>query len=349
MLGAVNHILGLSNIRRSRVLPINGKVLVRVGQKVNASDVIAEALLPSRHILYDIRRSLGLTQTDELEQAIVRREGDMLAEGDVIAEGSGLFKKVVRTSENARVVSTTGGRVLLEAESKKIELKAGLPGTVTELLKERGAMIETNGALVQGAWGNGKIDQGLLVVLITKPEDELARGMLEVSFRGAMVLAGHCADAEVLRMGAELPLRGLVLTSMASELIPLASSLDYPIMVLEGFGNIPMNEAAFKLLTTNEKRDAALNAGYNPARGERPELILPLPAVGEPAPEIAYFAPNQVVRIQGAPYQSKIGTIVQVRPGFTVLPNGLRAPAADVRLEQDAQVIVPLANLEVIG
>ena len=82
--------------------------------------------------------------------------------------------------------------------------------------------------------------------------------------------------------------------------------------------------------------------------GERPEVIIPLPAAGEPAPKTDYFAQGQLVRIQGIPYTGKVGTIIQLRQGLFTLPNGLKVSAADVQLEGDTRVSVPLANLEVI-
>lgn len=166
--------------------------------------------------------------------------------------------------------------------------------------------------------------------------------------RGAVIMGGHCASADVLRAGAELPLRGMILASLASDLVSVAASVNYPVLVIEGFGKIPLNEAAFKLISTSEKRDVSISAALNPAAGERPELIIPLPAIGQSAPETDYFAPNQTVRIQGAPYAGKMGTFVQVRPGLYTLPNGLKVPAADVQLDSDTRVTVPLANLEVI-
>ena len=57
----------------------------------------------------------------------------------------------------------------------------------------------------------------------------------------------------------------------------------FPIMVTEGFGAIPMNSAAFKLLTTNNKREATVNAEhFDRYTGSRPEVIIPLPISSEP-------------------------------------------------------------------
>jgi len=348
MLASVTHILPLTNIRRTRVLSIPGRVTVRQGQKVSAADVIAQANLPARHLLLDIRRGLGGIKANAAEKAIVRQEGDKLTKGDVIAESGGMFSRIVRAPVDGEIVTINAGQVLLRVQSTGLELKAGLSGIVAEILPDLGAVIEANGALVQGVWGNGRIDSGLLLVLAKSPEEELTRVRIDVSMRGAVVLAGYCITADALHAAAELPLRGLILSSLASELTPVASKLNYPILVLDGFGQIPMNESAYKLLSTSEKRDASVNATLNPKTGERPEVVIPLPSVGQSTPETDYFTANQMVRIQGEPYQGKIGKIIQVRQGLATLPNGIRALAADVQLDSDTRVVVPLANLDVL-
>ena len=348
MLASVTHILPLTYILRSRQLPVAGRVGVQAGQKVSASDIIARALLPSKHLVLDIRRGLGIVQVAEAEKCIVRKEGEKLSKGDVIAETGGLLSRFVRAPQEGEIISISAGQVLMCVQSTEIELKAGFSGNVAEIIPERGAVIETHGALLQGVWGNGRIDSGLLVVLAKSPDEELTRKILDVSLRGAVILAGHCSSADALQAGGELPLRGLILSSMASNLVPVASKLNYPIVVMEGFGQIPMNESAHQLLLSSEKRDASINAVVNARTGERPEIVIPLPAIGQAAPETDVFKPDQAVRIHGAPYGGKIGRLIQVRPGMATLPNGMRAPSADVQLADETRVVVPLANLDVL-
>jgi hypothetical protein len=348
MLASVTHILPLTNIRRKRVLSSPGKVLVRAGQKVNASDSIAQALLPAGHTILDIRRGLGITKVSEAERCIVRQVGDRLEKGDVIAEAGGLLSRMVRAPAAGEIVSISGGQVLLRTQYVPFEVLAGFNGTVTEIIPEMGAVVETNGALVQGVWGNGQMDSGLLLLVAASPEDQLTSQKVDVAMRGAVVLGGHCSSADVLRACGDLPLRGLILSSMTADLIPVANSLKYPILVIDGFGKIPLNRLAYKLLTTSEKRDVSINAAHHPSEGERPELIIPLPATGQTAPETDYFTQGQVVRVQGAPYTGKIGTIVQLRQGLFTLSNGLKTSVADVQLDVDTRVSIPLANLEVI-
>lgn len=241
---------------------------------------------------------------------------------------------------------------MLEVQSQPYELKAGLSGDVIDLVSDRGVIVQTQGALVQGVWGNGKIDFGLMFVLVSSPEDILAPDQLDVSMRGSIVLGGHCADPEVLKTAMEMPLRGLILGSLNPSLLSVASRMPYPILVLDGFGQIPMNSAAYKLLTTNERREVSVNAEpWDPYSGSRPEVIISLPTTGvitQPV-EASYFVPDQQVRVICAPYRGKIGTISNLDPGLYLFPNGIRALAAQVNLETGEDAVIPLANLEVLA
>jgi hypothetical protein len=349
MLAPVTHIIPLTNIRRERILPLPGKILVRKGQKVGATDIIAETSLSSEHLMLDISRGLGVSPS-RADHYVQCKVGDQIAEGDLIAGPVGLTRRVMRTPRNGRVIQVEGGRVLLEVLGKSMQLKAGFPGEVVDLIPDRGAIIETTGALVQGVWGNGMMDYGVMYVRANTADQILTNDLLDVSLRSSIVLAGHCEKVEALNLVAELPLRGLILSSLNPALIPLAEKLPMPIMILEGFGQRPINSIAFKLLSTNEKREVALNAERrNRFIGSRPEVIIPLPASGERnlPRDTEWFTPGQQVRILSAPFAGKIGTLEELS-GMTIFPNGIRALGAEVRLENGEKSILPLANLEVV-
>ena len=351
MQAPVNHIIGLTSIVRERLLPVSGNVLVRLNQKVTPMDVIAETRWAREHVLLDVARLLRVSP-NAAERLIKCKLDDRLAASAEIAVGKGLFPRSVRTPREGRVVAVGGGQVLMEVGEAKMELRAGIPGTVIEVIANRGAVIQTAGALIQGVWGNGRIDSGLLVNIAEAPDSVLSVGKLDISLRGSIIMAGMVKDAETLEAAAELPARGLILSSIFPSLLQKAREMRYPIMVTDGFGSLPMNSAAYKLLSTNAKREVTVNAEtFDRYSGTRPEVIIPLPiSANPPTPrEVETFAVGLQVRMRRPPFMGMIGSIISLKSGLSVLSSGLRAPAAEVKLENNETVIAPLVNLEVVG
>jgi len=351
MQAPVNHIVGLTSIIRERLLPVSGEVLVRLNQRVSPIDVIAEAAWAREHVLLDVAQILNVSP-NQADSFLKCKVGDQLAASAEVAVGKGLFPRTVRAPKEGRVAAAGAGQVLMEVGQTKMELKAGIPGVVMEIVPNRGVVIQAAGSLVQGIWGNGRIESGSLVNLAEKPDGVLLADRLDVSLRGSVILGGMVRDAETLQAAAELPVRGLILSSIYPSLIPKAREMRYPIIVTDGFGVLPMNSVAYKLLSTNAKREVVVNAEiYDRYSGARPEVIIPLPISSDPpAPrDVENFAPGLQVRMRRPPAMGAIGSIVSIKPGLTMLQSGLRASAAEVKLENDQVVIVPLVNLEVVG
>ncbi len=351
MLAPATHIIPLTVIQRRRLLPAEGRLQVRQGQNVRATDVIATASLKPKHVMLDIAAGLGVGR-GEAKKFIERYLEDEVAEGDVIAKKTGLMTRSVRAPVEGRLVLITDGFVMLEAKTPQFELLAGIPGQVAELIHNLGAVIETSGALVQGMWGNGRVDFGLLNVLADGPDAVLTPDQIDVSLRGGVILSGHCSSPEALRNAADQRLRGLVLGSLDAELSPLARKMAFPILLTDGFGHLPMNERAFKLLSTNNKRDIALNAEpLNRMTGSRPEILIPLPGgerLDAPAP-VGRLGAGVLVRITRDPYRGRLAVVDALLPGRTTLQNGLRVSAASVTIVGGETAQVPLANLEILN
>lgn len=351
MLAPVVHILPLTTLRRERLLPVPGRVIARVDQKVTSLDVVAEAHYGQEHLLIDVARTLGV-QAETAQRMIQVKAGELVTKGQSIAQRIGIVPQIMRAPSNGRVILVGSGRILMEAGDGIFELQAGMPGNVTRQISERGVEITFNGCQVQGVWGNGHLGLGLMLSVLSTPDELLMLNKFDVTLRGSILLAGHCNDPAVLQAANELPVRGLILGSLAPALIPLAERVQYPIVVVDGFGMKGLDAIAYQLLTTNAKREVTLNAEpFDWHTGMRPEILIPMPVSQEPLQprEGESFTPNQTVRLVRSPHAGAVGVLSSLLPGLTMVPSGLRVEAGEVTLDTGEHVIVPLANLEVLG
>ncbi|MFC2053343.1 hypothetical protein ACFLV7_03470 [Chloroflexota bacterium] len=349
MFATSRYISPIVNIRRERTLQIPGKILVRRGQSVNAMDPIVEGILNPKHLVLNIARGIGVS-VGEVDQHLQCGVGVHFLKGDIIAGPVGRSRRVVRAPESGWVIQIATGKILYEIETMPFQILAGLSGNVVEIISNRGAVVETTGALIQGVWGNELIGSGNLVVRANTPDEVLSANKLDISLRGTIVAVGTCEDEEVLKTAESLPLRGLIFASLRPDLIPTAVEIKVPVILMEGFDNCPMNVAAFELLIRNNGHTVCVNAqAWDRYKGTRPEIIIPkLHLEGKASTDVIMsFCPDQAVRVTRAPNAGQIGRLVNLI-GYTVMPSGIRTQAAEVLMENDLVNVIPLANLEIL-
>jgi hypothetical protein len=351
MIAPTTHILALTTLVRTRTLPSAGRIIAKAGQKVTPTDVVGDAIVGRKYVIVDFAKGLNLS-VKKAASFLKVKKGQKVAAKEILAESAGIFPRIVESPGEGRVVAIGGGKLVLETGGSVFELTAGIPGIVSEVIGDRGVVIRATGAIVQGLYGNGRLETGVMLSMFEKPDEIFNNTNLDVNLRGSVILAGHVNNPAVIKNAADLPLRGMILASISPSVLPAVAQAPFPILITEGFGQRPMNPVAFKLLTTNVRRDVTLNAEfYDRQRGTRPEVFIPLPVTQDPPEprDMETFAPGQTVRLCYLARPSLLGTIVQLRPGLSTLPSGLNAPAAEIRLESGEQVLVPLTNLEVLG
>jgi hypothetical protein len=160
----VSHVLPLTIVRRDRTLPFPGTVTARLNERVQAVDVIAEAETAPRHVFLDLARGLGVS-VKEAPGFLVRQKGDRVEMGDTIAGPVGVARRTVRAPSDGRIVAFEGSRVLFEVRGEPIVLRAGMRAIVVSSDGVQTVTLEAPAGLVQGIWGNGRQDFGVLRTL----------------------------------------------------------------------------------------------------------------------------------------------------------------------------------------
>jgi hypothetical protein len=349
MYAPITRYLSETSIERKRLLPGPAKILVRRGQEVMAIDPVVEELIYPDHQLLDAARGLGVPP-NRADQLMHCTAGVIVAKGDVLAGPVGLTRRVMRAPQPGKIVSTGQGMILMELAGQPDRLAAGLAGEVVDLISERGVVIRGSGALIQGVWGNGKIGQGELHLIMDIPDQELTASCLTDQMAGSILVSGYCRDQSVLSAASQLSLRGIILASLHPALVTQAARANFPFLLVEGFGKHPINPIAREILTSNAGQPATLNSELGDVlTGARPELIIPklISQAGVKPVLVDLFAPGRKVRLIGLSQLGQLGDIIDLIADYK-LPNGLTAAAARVRLEDGTLVNFPLANLEIL-
>lgn len=351
MVASVSHVQPQITLRRRRNLPVEGTVLMNLGDSVHSVDAVARANLGSRHLILDAGRALGMSP-DRAKKLIQRSEGEAVEEGAIIAGRRGVGIRQLRAPSAGTITAISEAQVLLRVSDESSLLPARVPGVIIDVEPNRGVMIECACAWIQAAWGNGALADGFLQIVGPSPEQTLTADQIDMSLRGAILVGGRCEQRQALELAAQVPIRGLILGSLATRLVPIAQKVTYPIVLTEGFGLTAMNADAFKLLSMHNGEAATLNAQHPDfAIGDRPEVIIPLKDVGRPPQPVPYqnFRVGVTVRVTSGPDKGRLGEIAALTLTSVLFPSGLRAPGAEVVLQGARRETIPLANLELLG
>ncbi len=361
-------------LRRRRILPIEGEVLVKIGDKVAARDIVALTRLPGPITPVNVANTLSISPGD-LPAAMLVNPGDTVAAGQILARSKGIFGWFQKecTSPSAGVVesiSRVTGQVMLRGAPLPLQMRAYLSGTVIDVVEKEGATIEAEGALVQGIFGIGGEAFGPIRMACRHANQDLTADLITSPMRGAVVVGGRRVTADALGRGVEVEVSAIVTGGIDDQ--DLRDFLGYDLgaattgsekvgltlIVTEGFGEIAMAARTFALLSSRAGSDAAANGATQIRAGVlRPEVVIPLAAAetaAKTSPAIGGEAnghvlrPGVPVRIIRDPYFGIIGTAVSLPEKPQVLGSGSKARVLEVQLPSGEKVFVPRANVELI-
>ncbi|MDH4207883.1 MAG: hypothetical protein OEV76_03320 [Anaerolineae bacterium] len=343
-------------MRRERMLPLRGEVLVSTGDRVRPADVVARTQVPGEMCLLNVARALRLSDGD-LSPYLRVAVGDAVERGDVLAAGRGaslLWGRTYRSPVSGVVGGVCQGRVLIQSDRRSLELVAHYRGTVINVMSGLGAIFEVRGALIQGVWGSDKAGFGVVKCMVENPAEELVPQAIDLSCRGGILVAGRCLDEMTLQRAAEADVQGLVLGSLEARLLDAVQAMPFPVVVTEGMGDYPLSGPLFDLLKAYEGQEASVK-GLTESRGGalRPEVIIYTSVarerpVLEARPEFVLEVGSQV-RIVRGPHLGKTGVVSHL-PQPEGAPLGAeRGRGIKVRLARGEAVPVAQPNLELFG
>ncbi len=341
----------LTSVRHKRTLPAPGEVFARVGDRVEPTQVVARVNLPGDFRVLPVARLLGVP-ISQVRRHLRVSLGDEVRQGQVVARRRGLIARSVKSPIDGAVTASGGGRILIEAQPTTFDLRAYVYGTVSNVLEHYGVVIETMGAVIQGVWGAGGESLGVIKCMVKSPDQPLRGKAIDPSCHGTVLVGGAGLNEGALERAQELQVRGIVVGGLAPELISQVKELPFPVIVTEGIGTVPMSMPIFRLLATNDGREASISGQVQPRWDiVRPEIVIPLPAETLPPAQTQPGTPLAVgtpVRMARAPYMGAVGTVVALPAHPRRIETGARVRGAEVDLGQGAPIFVPLANLEVL-
>jgi len=357
-------------ILKTRRLPIKGEVLVHEGDLVQPDTVVARALLPGILQTVRVAQMVGI-EPKQIRSVLKVKEGDTVEKDQVIAETKGflgLFRGVAKSpvAGTVELISDVTGHVGVRQPPTIIDVNAYVQGRVVKVLPQEGAVIETQGALIQGIFGVGGERRGTLRVLVNDPGETLTAQHIPDDVAGQVLVGGAAVEADAITRAAERGAVGIVVGGIrdtdlirflghdigvaitGSEEIPLS------IIITEGFGAIRMANRTFRLLKSLEGKVASINGATQIRAGViRPEIIVPLEdpsplPESPPARETQILEIGSAVRIIREPYFGRLGTVIELPPELMEIESGTHARVLKAKLDDGTVVVVPRANVEII-
>jgi hypothetical protein len=357
-------------VRRRRVLPLPGLVLVNRGDVVRSDQPVARAELPGKVHPLNLANQLGVGP-DEIKEYLIKKEGDSIQKDEILAENKPLikwFKTEIRSPIAGKVesLSMITGQVLLREPPRILELLGYVDGTTVEIHPNQGVTVEATCSLVQGIFGIGGETSGELVVAVTSPNEALMPTHLRPDMKGKIVVGGSFLSAETMAKAKEVGVGGLVVggihdkdlrTLLGYDLgvaITGTEQVGFTLILTEGFGTIPMAHKTFTLLAAHVGQKASISGATQIRAGViRPEIIIPKKvgsAAGAPTvlPERGGVQIGDPVRIIRDPLFGKIGQVSALPSDLQKIPTESEVRVLEVRFPDGRVAVIPRTNIEVI-
>ena len=358
-------------LRKERILPLKGKVMVKKGDHVTAETVVAETLLPCKVVPFNLANKLGVTPS-QLENFIKIKAGQVIDTNTVLAEtkglfGTGLFKNEVHSPVVGEVesISSVTGQILLREPRIPVQVKAFIDGVVTDVMPDEGVIIENKSAYIQGIFGIGGETIGEIMVLAKSPDAEITAAEVTAACAGKIIVTGAFVSHDVIEAARKHGAKAIITGGIDDQDIKLLlghdigvaitghENIGLTIVVTEGFGKITMARKTFELLKKFNGYKTSIHGRTQIRAGViRPEIIVPLPfdekelVVKEATMPV--LEPGTLIRVIREPNFGKIAKVTALPEELTKVESETLVRVLEAQFEDGTRMVLPRANVEVI-
>jgi len=355
-------------VRRRRLLPLPGKLLVAQCDAVRSDQAVARAELPGKVYPVNLANQLSIAP-DEIKDYLVKREGDQIQKDEILAENKPLikwFKTEIKSPVTGTIesLSTVTGQVLLREPPRILDVLAYVDGTIVEMIPQQGVVVEASCSLVQGIFGIGGEVWGEIVMGVQSPNESLMPAHLVPGMKGKIVIGGSFLSSETMMKAKEIGVAGLVIGGIHDKdlrallgydlgvAITGGEQVGFTLILTEGFGTIPMAAKTFRLLSSHAGQKASISGATQIRAGViRPEIIIPQSRAGMTTDSEAQregIRLGDPVRIIRDPLFGKIGEVSALPPDLTKIPTESEVRVLEVTFADGSRAVIPRTNIEVI-
>jgi hypothetical protein len=280
-------------IEKTRRIPTMGEVLVKQGEVVREDTIIARGMVRNPELVeLRVDQRLGVDPLD-LRAYMLKSVGDSVKKDEIIAIRRSFFGKSTKVCRSpidgtVEIFTRSSGKILIRGAPLPVEVKAQIPGKVTEVLPSEGAIIECRGSIARGVIGLGGETHGSLENLVDAPDETLTNGLIDKAHTGKVIVGGAVATLEALKKAASVGAAAVVVGGVdekdLTELLGYElgfgvtgqEKIGFTLIVTEGFGANPMNPEAFQLFKEHNGGLACVDGTTQiRTRMLRPEVIIP--------------------------------------------------------------------------
>jgi hypothetical protein len=360
--------------RIERRLPYPGEILVRQGSRVEPEDIIARTLRPAPPQIINVARTLGIPPGEVL-RAMDHEKGNKVSAGKRLAHVRTPFGRSCAAPVSGMItdVDAETGYVTIAPDPEEQVLQAAVRGLVMEIMPYEGVVIETPAAQAYGAFGVGEERSGVLRLLALDPADVIGADMIDAKSAYAIIICGASISAAALRRAVKEQVRGVIVGGIEEHELRdflgwadaaswrvgvhswqwpnprIVSDPKLTLLVTEGFGVRPMNQAIFDLLSAQDRQEALIDGQTSLRRPQRrPRVVIPLSRGGQAEPPRPQLRPGATVRLLDAAHLGQMGTVRAIPAAPRRVASGARVAAVEVVTEQ-GPLWLPRSCVEVLS